>query len=107
MNTVDSNDAARAFVAARDFLLAQRSDQAVAARDFRWPVLDRSDFNWALDYFDALARDNDAPALWIVNEDGSELKRTFRQLSQRSAQVANFLRAHGVGRGDRVLLILG
>ena len=48
-----------------------------------------------------------SPALWIVDEDGSEQKRSFRQLSERSAQVANWLRAQGVRRGDRILLMLG
>ena len=94
-----------AFLEARDLLLRLRSDQAAARREFRWPRLD--EFNWALDHFDALARDHDAPALWIVNEDGSEQRRSFRELSERSSQVANHLRALGVRRGDRVLLMLG
>jgi acetyl-CoA synthetase len=93
------------FHAARDLLLRLRSDQAAAVDQFRWPVL--NEFNWALDHFDALARDNDATALWIVGDDGSELKRTFRQLSQRSSQLANHLRGLGVRRGDRVLMVLG
>jgi acetyl-CoA synthetase len=94
-----------AFRAARDVLLAHRDNQVAASRDFRWPALDR--FNWALDHFDVLARDNEQPALWIVNEDGSEQRRSYRQMAERSAQVANFLLAQGVRRGDRVLLILG
>ena len=93
-----------AFVAARDFLLAHRSDYATAYRDFRWPELDR--FNWALDWFDTLARGNDAPALWIVDEDGREDKISFARMAARSAQVANWLRALGVARGDRVLLLM-
>ena len=56
---------AGAFLAARDFLLAQRTDYATAVREFRWPEL--THFNWALDYFDAMARGNDAPAVEIVN----------------------------------------
>jgi acetyl-CoA synthetase len=47
------------------------------------------------------------PALWIVNEDGSQQKRSFQQMSERSSQVANFLRGHGVMRGDRILLVVG
>ncbi len=94
-----------AFTAARDFLLAHRTDYATAIREFRWPVL--SQFNWALDHFDPMARGNDAPALWIVGEDGSEDKRSFRQMSERSSQVANYLRSLGVRRGDRILLMLG
>ncbi|MCC6869773.1 MAG: AMP-binding protein [Burkholderiales bacterium] len=93
------------FIRARDFLLAQRTDWATAARDFRWPELTR--FNWALDHFDVMAKDNDRPALLIVGEDGSEHRQTFRELAARSAQVANHLRSLGVARGDRILLMLG
>ena len=42
-----------AFTRARDFLLAHRTDYDTAYRDFRWPQL--TEFNWALDHFDALA----------------------------------------------------
>lgn len=95
----------QSFLAARDFLLAHRTDYATAARDFRWPQLDA--FNWALDYFDAMAKGNAADALWIVEEDGSEQRYSFQQLAARSNQVANHLRALGVRRGERVLLMLG
>jgi len=95
----------QSFLAARDFLLAHRTDYATAARDFRWPQL--SEFNWALDYFDAMAEGNAADALWIVEEDGSEQRYSFQQLAARSNQVANHLRALGVRRGERVLLMLG
>ncbi len=94
-----------AFTQARDFLLAHRTDYATAYRDFRWPQLTR--FNWALDHFDVMARGNPATALHIVADDGSEQKRSFAQMAERSAQVANWLRAQGVRRGDRVLLMLG
>ncbi|MEO8778833.1 MAG: AMP-binding protein [Rhodanobacter sp.] len=95
------------FVAARDFLLAHRSDRDTAYRDFQWPQLD--EFNWALDYFDDLGRGEhaDRTALWLVDEDGSELRLSFAELAWRSNQVANYLRELGVRRGDRVLLMLG
>jgi acetyl-CoA synthetase len=64
-------------------------------------------FNWALDYFDVMAADNPDLALFLVEEDGTETKRTFAELSRRSNQVANFLRAVGIRPGDRILLILG
>jgi acetyl-CoA synthetase len=99
------NDAHAAFIAARDFLLAHRNDYDTAVRAFRWPVLDT--FNWALDHFDVMAADNDAPALWIVGEDGREQQRSFREMAERSAQVANHLRTLGVRRGDRMLVMLG
>ncbi len=98
--------AADTFRAARDFLLAHRTDYATAYREFRWP--DPAHFNWALDWFDAeLARGDRASqaALTIVGEGAASV--TFAELSDRSNRVANSLRALGVRRGDRVLLMLG
>jgi acetyl-CoA synthetase len=93
------------FIAARDFLLRHRQDYATAYRDFKWPKLER--FNWALDYFDVMARDNPQPALWLVDEDAGETKLSFAALSERSNQIANALRGLGVRRGDRILVMLG
>ncbi|MQA14847.1 MAG: AMP-binding protein [Pseudonocardiaceae bacterium] len=97
-----------AFAEAREFLLVHREDYDRAGRDFRWPAL--TDFNWALEWFDHLGADPasaDRPALWIVEEDGSEQRLTFAEMSWRSNQVANWLRSLGVGRGDRIVLMLG
>ncbi len=99
------SDATSIFRAARDFLLEHRDDYDLTYRDFRWP--DLTEFNWALDWFDSFAIGNDNPALWIVEEDGSEQKLTFAQMSARSNQVANWLRGLGVARGDRLILMLG
>lgn len=93
------------FIQARNLLWSHRTDYATAYREFRWPKLDR--FNWALDYFDQLAQGNDKPALWIVEEDGSQKVLSFKQLSERSNQVANYLRQLGVKRGDCLLLMMG
>jgi len=92
------------FLRARDFLLRHREDYDTAYQEFRWPELDA--FNWALDYFDVLARNNDNRALWIVDDAGAELKLSYAELAARSNQVANFLRAAGVQRGDRILVML-
>ena len=86
--------ATQAFREARDFLLAQRGHHDTALAGFRWPQLQH--FNWALDWFDVLARDNAATALWVVNEDGSEQRLSFAQLAERSNRVANWLRSRGV-----------
>jgi acetyl-CoA synthetase len=99
---------ARSFYAAREFLWAHREDYEAAYRGFRWPEL--TEFNWALDHFDAVAADparGARRALWIVEEDGSEASWTFAELSERSNRVANWLRAAGVARGDRIILMLG
>src|SRR6201996_7069322 len=98
------------FQEARAFLLKHRTDYDKAVADFRWP--DAIPFNWALDWFDAdLARDpqsRDRPALWIVDAGSHrETKLSFAVLSRRSNQVANFLRAQGLKRGDHLLLLLG
>ncbi|MDE2288708.1 MAG: AMP-binding protein [Burkholderiales bacterium] len=92
------------FLQARDFLQAHREQYDVAYRDFRWPVL--KEFNWALDFFDVQARGNDTLALRVVEEDGSERKLTYAEMSARSNRVANFLRQQGVARGDRVLIMI-
>lgn len=94
-----------AFLKARDFLLAHREDPVTACRDFRWP--DLPGFNWALDYFDALAAGEERTALRIVGGGGAETSLSFMELSTRSNQVANYLRLLGVRRGDSILLMLG
>ncbi|CAG4889868.1 AMP-binding protein [Paraburkholderia gardini] len=97
--------AANSFLAARDLLFRHRTDYDSAYREFTWPTL--GEFNWALDYFDTFARNNDQPALMIVDGAAGEGTRyTYAQMSERSARMANFLRGIGVGRGDRLLLML-
>src|SRR5580698_1933683 len=98
------------FQEARAFLLKHRTDYDAAVTGFRWP--EPVPFNWALDWFDAeLARDpqsKDRPGLWIVDAaSGKETKPSFQTLSLRSNQVANFLCAQGLKRGDHLLLLLG
>jgi acetyl-CoA synthetase len=99
-----TSQSTQAFTEAREFLLAHRGDHATAVAGFAWPTLEH--FNWALDWFDVHARDNHRPALWVINEDGSEIKLSFAQMAERSNRVANWLRARGVERGDRMLLML-
>jgi acetyl-CoA synthetase len=98
------------FQESRAFLLKHRTEYDAAVKGFRWP--DPAPFNWALDWFDAdLARDpqsKDRTALWIVDAGHDrETKLSFATLSRRSNQVANFLRARGLKRGDHLLLLLG
>ncbi|MBB4638962.1 AMP-binding protein [Longimicrobium terrae] len=92
------------FAEARRFLLDRRGDYDAAYEGFQWPTLEH--FNWALDWFDAYAAENDAPALHLVDDAGVETVCSFREMSERSNRVANFLRAQGARRGDRLLLML-
>jgi acetyl-CoA synthetase len=92
--------------AARDLLLAHRTDYAAAVAGFNWPAL--GEFNWALDWFDVIAAEHpDRLALRVVGDDGSDEAVTYAAMAARSSQVANWLRGLGVRRGDHVLLMLG
>ncbi|MDG9712817.1 AMP-binding protein [Streptomyces sp. DH10] len=97
--------ATEVFRGARDFLLEHREDYGTAYEGFRWPRPDR--FNWALDWFDEIADGNARTALHIVEEDGRETQLSFGEMSVRSAQFANWLRARGVRAEDRILVMLG
>ncbi|MFI6854980.1 AMP-binding protein [Streptomyces sp. NPDC050416] len=97
--------ATEAFRSARDFLLEHREDYGTAYEGFRWPRPDY--FNWALDWFDEIADGNARTALHIVEEDGRETQLSFGEMSVRSDQFANWLRARGVRAEDRILVMLG
>ena len=109
----DRRSAAAGFRAARDLLLRHRADYDAARAEFSWPELD--EFNWALDWFDAIAAEHpDRTALRIVTSPGGTgpngdhgTRISYRQMSRRSDQVASWLRDVGVQRGDRLLLMLG
>ncbi|MFI1467729.1 AMP-binding protein [Streptomyces wuyuanensis] len=100
-----SGDETARFRAARDFLLRHREDYAAAYEGFAWPRFER--FNWALDWFDAIADGNDRPALHIAEEDGTASVLSFDAMRNRSDRAANWLRQQGVRAGDRVLVMLG
>lgn len=94
---------------ARDQLVAVIGDYDEALRTFRWPRLEGA-FNWATDWFDVIAGDPATAgrcALWIVEEDGHEEQITFAQMADRSDRVATWLERRGIGKGDRVILMLG
>ena len=55
---------------ARDRLLEHREDYEAARAAFAWPHPE--EFNWALEWFDPLARGNDATGLWIAGADASD-----------------------------------
>ncbi len=103
--------ATEAFRAARNQLMGWRGDHRAAVSGFRWPdVGDR--FNWAVDWFDAIARGNEQPALMILEEADAVEGRpaqawSFDTLARRSDQVAAWLAQQGVRKGDAVIVMLG
>ncbi|MGH3249596.1 MAG: AMP-binding protein [Trebonia sp.] len=99
-------DVTKAYRESRDQLLSLRGQHERAVAEFRWPDLGER-FNWAVDWFDAIARDNDRPALVIVEEDGSAAQRSFAEMSRASDRLASWLAAAGVAKGDPVVLMLG
>ena len=68
---------------------------------------DPDSFNFAFDVVDALGREQpDKLALLHIGRDGTENRFTFEQMKKMSARAANYFRAMGVKKGDRVLLVL-
>ncbi|HXQ47672.1 MAG TPA: AMP-binding protein [Caulobacteraceae bacterium] len=90
---------------ARDFLIENRTDYAKAYAAFAWPRLEQ--FNFALDWFDVVARERDGEALRILTDDKPAEVFSYGALAADSNRLANFLRAHGLKRGDPLLLMLG
>ena len=90
----------------RDRLLSLREQHEEAVAGFAWPDVGER-FCWAVDWFDVIARGNDAEALVVVAEDGSTERVTFDAMAARSDRVARWLADLGIGRGDPVLLMLG
>ncbi|UOX92206.1 AMP-binding protein [Amycolatopsis sp. FBCC-B4732] len=99
-------DVTEAYRAARDQLLLLRGEHERAVAEFEWPELGER-FNWAVDWFDAIARDNNRPALVIVEEDGTSVERSFAEMSRASDRLAAWLAARGVAKSDPVVLMLG
>jgi acetyl-CoA synthetase len=91
---------------ARDQLVEVIGDYDEAVEAFAWPQLTGA-FNWATDWFDVIARGNGRTALWVVEEGGDEHKISFAEMADASDRVAAWLGRLGVGKGDRVILMLG
>ena len=64
-------------------------------------------FNFTVDVMERQARERpDGVGLWWTDDSAREVKYTFRELAILSRQAANFFQASGIGRGERVLLVL-
>lgn len=67
----------------------------------------KEDFNFSYDVIDELARlQPDKLAIFWLGENGEERKFTYKDLSEKSNQVANMMIDHGVKKGDMVMAVL-
>ncbi|MBA3446513.1 MAG: AMP-binding protein [Pseudaminobacter sp.] len=86
-------------------MLEWRDSYEAVFRDFSWSTPER--FNIGVAVSDRWAlRDPERLALLDYKAEGSPGRLTYRQLAHQSNALANGLRALGVGRGDRVALLL-
>ena len=75
----------------------------VKSIDFR----NEDKFNFAFDVVDAIAKKSpDKLAMLHVSRDKTERRFTFNDVKRASAQCANYFKALGIKRGDRVMLVL-
>ena len=64
-------------------------------------------FNFAFDIVDALGTEKpEKLAMLHLSEDGTERRFTFKDMMKESARAANYFKALGIRRGDRVMLVL-
>lgn len=83
--------------------MANIGDYARAYAEFDWKTPEQ--FNFGRDVVDALPPDQSA-MIWI-GANGDERRPTFGDFARRSSQFASVARELGVGRGDRVMVLLG
>ena len=68
---------------------------------------DEEKFNFAFDIVDTLGTTKpEKLAMLHVSEDGTERRFTFQDIKKESARAANYFKAIGIKRGDRVMLVL-
>lgn len=73
-------------------------------REFRWEL--PPSFNFATDVVDRWAEDPAKLALVWCDESGREERFTFRQIAEGSRRVGSLLRARGLEKGDRCIVML-
>jgi len=77
---------------------------AEVSRNFKWEI--PAYFNIGVDVCDKWAGDDSRIALIHVDSEDRERRYTFARLKTLSNRLANAMRAHGVGPGDRVGVLL-
>ena len=82
-----------------------REDENGVLRSLTFPHADR--FNFAFDCVDAIAAKYPKKlAMLHLDRDKTERRFTFEDISRASSRAANYFKALGIKRGDRVMLVL-
>ena len=88
----------------KDFIRAVE-DEGGVLQSLSFPNADR--FNFAFDCVDAIAaKYPEKLAMLHLDRDKTERRFTFEDVSRASSRAANYFKALGVKRGDRVMLVL-
>src|SRR6476661_3735432 len=86
-------------------MLPRVKDYDSLRRQFQWRVPSR--YNIGVDVCDRWAeKEPDRLAILHARPDGRDVPITYGWLRDTSNRLANALRAHGIGRGDRVSILL-
>lgn len=85
-------------------LLPPMTDYHEHIKTYSRPALPDT-FNFA-EVIDNYAKDADRMALIWANSEGEERRFTYKEISEESQRIANTLKAQGVTRGDRVIVML-
>ena len=86
-----------------DFIIPTEEGGSLKAIDFK----NEDRFNFAFDVVDELGRRKpEKLAMLHLSGDGVERRFTFRDFMRESARAANYFKSLGIGRGDRVMLVL-
>ena len=98
VNTADDTD--RIY---RNFITPTVEDGKLTAIAFQ----NENKFNFAYDIIDELGRKKpEKLAMLHISLDGTERRCTFQDMKKESARAANYFKALGIKRGDRVMLVL-
>ncbi|MBO5923268.1 MAG: AMP-binding protein, partial [Lentisphaeria bacterium] len=87
-----------------DFIIpTEDAEGNLTAIDFK----NEDKFNFAFDIIDKLGTTKpDRRAMLHISNDGTERTFTFEDMKKESARAANYFKAMGIKRGDRVMLVL-
>ena len=94
---------ARPLVSARFVDAREDANGTVTAISFK----EEDTFNFAFDIVDAVAKVTpDKLAMLHLDKNKVERRFTFNDMKRASAQCANYFKSLGIGKGDRVMLVL-